>query len=287
MELSQEQLNLLIEGFRRHDLTETVSLPMEEFFDGQQLRIYTPLEKRVLGYMKSNLTALGINRYMDNFSIHHPVNMMMGADAIYIANEATALAEDEARTAHAVRRYMDWFAPLIETAMESYCETKGKIADDLDEEDLRYIADRVTTVINEELMSVVMQGQQFSALYDTAHELQTHDDFLNKRNFDSKNFYNQWTHCKTDVGAMLALDDDENRITLPSCDDDPVFLMMCKTFCETLDDVDMTIFHMRLQGYTHDEIAVKLGYKNHSAVTKRIQTIRNHWDEFMNAYEAK
>lgn len=31
------------------------------------------------------------------------------------------------------------------------------------------------------------------------------------------------TRCKTDVGAMFSLDDDENRITLPGCDDDPVF----------------------------------------------------------------
>lgn len=42
--------------------------------------------------------------------------------------------------------------------------------------------------------------------------------------------------------------------------------MMSKMFCETLDDVDMTIFHMRLQGHTHAEIAVKLGYKNHMVV---------------------
>ena len=190
MELSQDQLNQLIEGFRRHDLTEVVPLPIKEIFPGEQSWVYTPLEKRVLGYMRSNLLALGFNRHMGNFSIHYPVNMMMAADAICIANEVTALANDEVHTADAVEKYMGWFAPLIETAIGSYCEAKGKNPNDLDEEDLQHIADRVTAVVNEELISLVMQGQQISSLYDTAHELQTHEDFLNKGNSDSKNFYN-------------------------------------------------------------------------------------------------
>ncbi len=37
---------------------------------------------------------------------------------------------------------------------------------------------------------------------------------------------------------------------------------------------------MREKGYTHAEIAQRLGYKTHSAVTKRLKAMREKYDEF-------
>ena len=70
-------------------------------------------------------------------------------------------------------------------------------------------------------------------------------------------------------------------------DVDYIFLMMKNAFCETLDDADATIFHMCEDGYTQDQIAERLGYKNHTPVTKRLKKLRERWDEFMLEIEPK
>ena len=285
MELTKEQLEILVDGFRQHDLTKEVALPAEKVLSGELKPMYSPLEKRIMEYMKSNFPELGIKRHMENFSVNHPVNMMMGIDARYIANETTEIYENEERRNAAVEQYMELFSPLFDTAIKSYCKAKGKNPLTLNDEDIQRITDRVVTVVNEELTSVLMQGQQFTALNEISHEIPAHTDFGNSRNVDAINFHNQWTHCKTAVGAMLSLDDEDNPIDEPPGDDDPVFTVICKTFCETLDDTDATIFHMREDGYTQAEIASYLRYKNHTAVTKRLQSIKKRWDEFMCEHE--
>lgn len=285
MELTKEQLEILVDGFRQHDLTKEIALPTDKILSGELKPMYSPLEKRIMEYMKSNFPDLGIKRHMENFSVNHPVNMMMGIDAQYIANEATAIYEDEERRNAAVEQFMDLFSPLFDTATKSYCKAKGKNPLTLNDEDIQRITDRVVTVVNEELTSVLMQGQQFTALNEISHEIPAHTDFGNTRNVDAINFYNQWTHCKTAVGAMLSLDDEDNPIDEPPSDDDPVFTVICKAFCETLDDMDATIFRMREDGYTQKEIATYLRYKNHTAITKRLQSIKKRWDEFMNEHE--
>ena len=47
-----------------------------------------------------------------------------------------------------------------------------------------------------------------------------------------------------------------------------------------LNEKDKTILEMREDGYTFEEIAFKLGYKNHSGVVKRIQAIKKAYLEY-------
>ncbi len=49
--------------------------------------------------------------------------------------------------------------------------------------------------------------------------------------------------------------------------------MMVKQFTDSLSEKDKKILEMRLEGYTQEEIAEELGYKNHSGVQKRITKI--------------
>lgn len=51
-------------------------------------------------------------------------------------------------------------------------------------------------------------------------------------------------------------------------------------FANTLSTTDREIYYMREQGYTQAEIAERLGYKTHSAVTKRLRAMREKYDEF-------
>ena len=51
-------------------------------------------------------------------------------------------------------------------------------------------------------------------------------------------------------------------------------------FKATLSEKDMAILEMRMQGYTLEEIAGKLGYQNHSGVLKRIRKIGQTYEAF-------
>ena len=56
--------------------------------------------------------------------------------------------------------------------------------------------------------------------------------------------------------------------------------IMVKQFMESLSEKDRKILKMRLEGYTLEEIAQELGYKNHSGVQKRITKIGLAYQEF-------
>ena len=56
--------------------------------------------------------------------------------------------------------------------------------------------------------------------------------------------------------------------------------VMVKQFTESLAEKDRKILKMRLDGYTQEEIAEELGYKNHSGVQKRITKIGLAYQEF-------
>ena len=297
MNLTPEQLEMLVKGFQKHDFTQEVYLPggMENPEDEPE-RKYNPLENRVRSYMKRNLLALGFTRNINNFTEQHPANLLISADAQYISDKAVKILENAEQTEAAIDQYMELFAPIIEYTAQSYCDAKGKTLDELDDGDVWRIMDRVTSVSNIELMNVVMQGQQFSAINEIAHYNLTHEDFGNKFNFDSINFHEQWTRCDTLVQEMLSLDAELEKeaenpdapVTIEQGHEvDYVGQVLINSFCETLNDIDATIFRMRMDDRTYAQIAEKLGYKNHSAVLKRVRKIAERWTEYMNEIKPK
>lgn len=52
-------------------------------------------------------------------------------------------------------------------------------------------------------------------------------------------------------------------------------------FLATLSEADRILFTLREEGKTQKEIADQLGYKTHSAVSKRLQTMRGRFEEYM------
>ena len=292
MKYSEEQKKILVDGFRDLDFTKDLPLQDTENLSPEQQKVYAGFQKQIRGWMKSNFPDLGITRQMDNFSHDHPVNLMTDADARYIAKEATEIASSKKKTVSAIFQYFKWFGPLISIAVKSYCRAKGKKPRSLKKDDWQEILADTTKVINEELLSAVMQGQQFSELNEVAHETGAHEDFDTHGNWnanpDAINFHVQWTHCKTKTGEMLSLDDKiEESVSEEPEEEDILFRITRNEFCDQLDDVDATIFRRKEDGYTNAEIAEELNYKTPSAVTKRLQTIRRKWDEFMDTYEPK
>jgi len=54
----------------------------------------------------------------------------------------------------------------------------------------------------------------------------------------------------------------------------------CGRFKARLSDKDLRILELRVEGFTYEEIAVKLDYKNHSGVLKRMKAITKMFLEY-------
>jgi len=278
---TDEQLEILRKGFQEHDFTQTVPLNMSyEDMTPKQAAAFVALKTRIMDYAKANLPALDIKRKIGNFSDDFPVNLLLEADSTYIANEAVNILNDAQRTQDAINQFFDMFGGVVDEAILVYCSRRNKTPDELTDGEEQYILDHTTKLINEALMNPVMLGQQFPEINEIAHKHQTHEDFGDKRNVDSINFHNKWTHAKTKIGEMLSLESlDESVPAINNVDAE--YALLRDSLCSMLDDTDTTIFNLLEDGKTQREIAATLGYKTPSAVSKRIHAIQKKYEEFI------
>lgn len=64
-------------------------------------------------------------------------------------------------------------------------------------------------------------------------------------------------------------------------EEDAIGNVVVDEFKQTLTENDMNILELRMQGYTYEEIAKQMGYKNHSGIIKRIRRIAEAWLDFV------
>ena len=107
-------------------------------------------------------------------------------------------------------------------------------------------------------------------------------------NYDKIDGMRKWDHLRTQI-HMTSLDeivdairqdpdsapeDMTYRYDIPKDELDEEYKMLRKAFMQTLSPEDQKIFALKEEGMKQKEIAKKLGYANHSAVSKRIKKIQ-------------
>jgi len=96
----------------------------------------------------------------------------------------------------------------------------------------------------------------------------------------------KWSHSRTSVGAMLSLDqlmdDAPDSITFENApfEEEIIESQTFEAFAATLSERDKQILQLKASGFTLKEIADKVGYQNHSAVSKRIHIISGKFAEY-------
>ena len=107
-------------------------------------------------------------------------------------------------------------------------------------------------------------------------------------NFDKINGMRKWDHLRTQI-QILSLDHIVDAIR-SNPDSAPEYMtyryditkdeleeeyrLLRKAFMQTLSPEDQKIFALKEEGMKQKEIAKKLGYANHSAVSKRVKKIQ-------------
>lgn len=158
------------------------------------------------------------------------------------------------------------------------------------EERLGYMSWEDVSEIMSEVVPAVMEKHNLYEVIETAKEFRCFEDFDTRNSNVKRDFYRKWYHTRThhpivSLEAAQTLESDE-FISYDIHDETQDFenevcgQMIVEQFKEKLSEKDMTILTMRMSGLTYEEIAEKLGYKNHSGVIKRIKRIAESYLDF-------
>ena len=149
--------------------------------------------------------------------------------------------------------------------------------------------------ITETMSKVVKRGiieKDWQPILDIIEKRPCDEDFESHFSYARADFIRKWYHTRVENVKMVSLEaciEKENdrayQIPDPTCDVSGQVLGedFYQRFKATLTDRDMAILELRVQGFTYEKIAEKLGYQNHSGILKRMRRIT----QAFQAYEAE
>ena len=172
------------------------------------------------------------------------------------------------------------YSNVINIGLNKYAKSIGKDISELEEEEILFVFDSVFDVINKEQIKAFMYGQQVPELYDISHKNAVIEDFNEnqKENHPKIDFLRKQYGLRRKFDCLLSFEElTENDLVGLNPEDEiseSDFDKILVGFLNTLDETDRMICYMKMDGKTQYEIAQELGYKNHSAVTKRMAKIK-------------
>ena len=133
-------------------------------------------------------------------------------------------------------------------------------------------------------------------MLDALHEMPCGEDFEKQRTSVRTDFIRKWYHTRSKKVQSVSLerfrtenwDSDDDRLF---CFPDPRLHLeeyVCarvdaERFLKSLPREERRIIQMRDEGYSYMEIAVELGFANHSSVIKRMKSIKKKYQNYMEA----
>ena len=291
IKFTPEQLSELQSFFRQNDFTENMTLNRKCNFTGEQAKIFVRTKKIFGEYWLGNLRKLGVKRKMKNFSKDHPVNFLENADADYFSEQISEIYTDPDKLSEYIDRFFEMYGEPVMLGLDCYAKSAGKEVDELTDEEIHTVVEKVAGVIDETLIETVMQGQQVPQIFGISKKIPQHEDFTEQLNQDKINFYNKWTHAKTKLGAPLLfceLSEDEatgiegaRNFFANNPAEEQRYKFLREEFAKTLSSTDREIYYLAEQGHKQKEISKRLGYKTHSAVSKRMKIMNKDFKKFI------
>lgn len=225
---------------------------------------------------------------MSNFSSSSAVGCMELSESELVAGTLVDIMEDEAQLDQLLEIGLTVLRQPLEEELEKLAQAQGKTVEELTEEEFIAALAPLADLFLSKMMRILLEVQEADKWMDFTKEMSAQEDFNTqlKENHDNIDFRRQWYHLRTKIGAMLSLSEvgddvstDMDRI-LASRDpkqriqDDEKYDLLLQAFCRSLNnDIDSQIVYMCDEGLTQEEMAQRLGYANHSTVSKRIKKI--------------
>ena len=172
---------------------------------------------------------------------------------------------------------------IIPTVDKLYKECNGEMG---------YVSDEEIDIYLRYIVPKVMKKHNMYAAIETAEEFRCFEDFDYRESRQKIDFYRKWYHTRTKY-PMISLEEFKENYAeshngqewdepdaSQDIEENTTSEILVEQFKATLTEKDMAILQMRMEGDTLEEIAEKLGYKNHSGVLKRIRKIGLAYEKF-------
>lgn len=297
MPYDKETRDALQAYYETHDFTGNTPAFDDKKYTPAQLQIYAKAKKFFAQSWLKLLPETGNKRSMRNFSKNYPLNCLKEGDAAYIANMVAQIMGDEKQFKASIDKFFFDLQEPLEAGFKACAKAHGKTPGELTDEEIEDVVDKLAGLFMEEMINALMTAQKtpeiFAALHKGDTKLTAREDFNDSvcENHDKINFLKRWTHSDTQLGAALSLEEvmESDRDAVENASDffspvestEKAYMELRNGFLATLSEDDRTIFIMRENGKTQKEIAEALGYKTHSAVTKRLQAMREQFEMYI------
>ena len=291
IELTSEQLAELQAFLQKNDITASMALEREHNLKGEQVKVFVRTKKIFSEYWLGNLRKLGVKRKLKNFSKDYPINFLENADADYFSEQISEIYTDPDKLNEYVDRFFEMYEEPVMLGLDCYAKSVSKKVEELTDEEIHTVVEKLAGVIDETLIETVMQGQQVPQIFGISKKIPQHEDYTEKLSQDKINFYNKWTHAKTKLGAPLLfseLSEDEatniegaKMFFANDPEEERRYIFLRDEFAKTLNGTDREIYYLLEKGITQKEIAKRLGYKTHSAVSKRMKIMNKDFKIFL------
>lgn len=146
---------------------------------------------------------------------------------------------------------------------------------------------RLTNEMLHEKVEMIMQVMDYESVATLVNEVPAFEDFNHSKqgNFRAMDFDKKWNHSRAMTKLFSLEEMQESALEGSSTGelfDDPtttveenvITNMIGQTFWDALSENDKELLQMRISGMNQAEIAQQLHYKTHSAVTKRLQKLK-------------
>lgn len=295
--LSAEDIRQIQEYLRVKDITSGMTLQRQYEYTGKSAETFVAVKRCIAETWEKKLYAdFGIKRPMKNYSEDFPVKKLGTTDADIISDILVNLENNPEQLDTLLEQFTEMYSDRIAEMLEVFGKSKNKTTDNLTKDELGEFAEIISDPLYDAFMHVLMVGQKVPELYNISHVNLSYEYFSNvPNNWDKMNFEASRTHCKTKLGAPLSLeqlmeedyDAYERAVSFfeSSPDSERYFEQLRESFLDTLNGTDRRIYELREQNFTESEIAYKLNYKTHSAVSKRIKAIGEKLQAFLKDYE--
>lgn len=137
-------------------------------------------------------------------------------------------------------------------------------------------------------IKMTMQTMNYEEVAQIINETPAYEDFNHSKqnNYRAKDFDRKWNHTRTKIVTESIEEMKEKAFensnhpeeimqdTRVNVQEEVVAKLTGETFWSSISDKDKHLLQMRMDGLSQKEIAEKLGYKTHSAVTKRLEKLK-------------
>lgn len=278
--------------FKKNDYTSAPPIYDMKHLNDEESAFAEKVKKIYNEEFEKQLKGFGSKSSLSNYSDDDPIKSIRNSNSEYVTGALLKILNDEKATENLFEFGDEAFTNMLTNQMQAYADEHGKTPGELSEEEILECSNAVADKMLASTVQLQQLSQSIPELMDIVRENPSAEDF-NAGSFENHpkiDFERKQYGTRLKNGSVLSFDElaesalvglgpDEYASELSDFD----IMNIAKGFIDTLDETDQKICIMRMEHKTQKEIAEELGFQSHSAVTKRLEKLKEKAIEYFNS----